>query len=156
LKMLGLLRRPGLSAWVLYKLDGGLDHVLVDEAQDTSPEQWEILRLLTEDFFSGETRSKAQRTLFVVGDEKQSIFSFQGAEPRQFSDMQSWFRRKIEGAKQQFVPVPLYRSFRSVAPVLETLDRVFATEAAKRGLVFLEQDVQHEVDRADAPGVVEL
>jgi ATP-dependent helicase/nuclease subunit A len=77
------------AAWVLYKLDGGIDHILLDEAQDTAPEQWAILRALTDDFFAGagadagwqQGRGRDARTLFVVGDEKQSIYSFQGADP---------------------------------------------------------------------------
>ena len=73
---------PG-AAWVLYKLDGGVDHLLIDEAQDTSPEQWTIARALTEEFFAGAGAREdgRERTIFVVGDEKQSIFSFQGAAP---------------------------------------------------------------------------
>ncbi|HWX90668.1 MAG TPA: UvrD-helicase domain-containing protein, partial [Rhizomicrobium sp.] len=71
-----LLHKRGAAGWVLYKLDGGIDHLLIDEAQDTSPEQWEIVRKLTEEFFAGAGRDRAQvRTIFVVGDEKQSIFS---------------------------------------------------------------------------------
>ena len=76
-----LLSRTG-SQWVLYKLDNGIEHVLLDEAQDTSPDQWEILKLLTEDFYSGESSKRGIRTIFAVGDPKQSIYSFQGAEPK--------------------------------------------------------------------------
>ena len=65
-----LLTEAGAAAWVLYKLDGGVEHVLIDEAQDTAPEQWAIVRALTGEFFSGE---KSGRTIFAVGDEKQSI-----------------------------------------------------------------------------------
>src|SRR5204862_79574 len=81
---LALLKRGDTAAWVLYKLDGGLDHVLIDEAQDTSPEQWQIVRKLTEEFFAGAGRRDlfaAPRTVFAVGDQKQSIFSVQGADP---------------------------------------------------------------------------
>jgi ATP-dependent helicase/nuclease subunit A len=82
---LALLDKREAAAWVLYKLDGGLDHVLIDEAQDTSPEQWAIVRRLTEEFFAGEDwRARGPRTVFAVGDEKQSIFSFQGADPLEF------------------------------------------------------------------------
>ena len=75
------------AAWVHYKLDLGIDHVLIDEAQDTSPKQWEIVKALVAEFFAGAGRARpAQRTIFAVGDEKQSIFSFQGAAPREFDD----------------------------------------------------------------------
>ena len=85
-KTLALLSR-GDAAWVLYKLDRGIDHVLVDEAQDTNPEQWEILRHITEDFTAGAgARGSGVRTLFAVGDPKQSIYGFQGAAPQRIRD----------------------------------------------------------------------
>ena len=77
-----LLGQDGIAPWVLYKLDGGLDHLLIDEAQDTSPTQWAVIAALAEEFFAGEGARAAPRTLFAVGDEKQSIFSFQGADAR--------------------------------------------------------------------------
>src|SRR5262249_44576589 len=83
-----LLGKPGASPWVLYKLDGGIDHLLIDEAQDTSPEQWRIVSALASEFFAGDGARSLKRTLFVVGDEKQSIFSFQGARPATFDAMQ--------------------------------------------------------------------
>ena len=76
-----------------YKLDHGIDHVLIDEAQDTSPKQWEIIRRLTAEFFAGAGARTVKRTIFAVGDEKQSIFSFQDAAPRAFADMRQHFRR---------------------------------------------------------------
>ena len=79
-----------------FKLDGGLDHILIDEAQDTSPEQWDIVQALTEEFFSREARGgKSPRTLFAVGDEKQSIFSFQGADPAQFDINRQHFESQV-------------------------------------------------------------
>ncbi len=153
---LAMLRRPGLSAWVLFKLDGGLDHLLVDEAQDTAPEQWEMLRILCEELFSGEGARQMQRTLFVVGDEKQSIFSFQGAAPHRFDEMQRWFRRRIQDAQQPYEHIPLHLSYRSTEPVLSLVDRVFSPEHARKGLVVTESEVRHEVHRKDEPGRVEL
>ena len=79
--------------WVLYKLDGGLDHILVDEAQDTSPVQWQVIRALAEEFFSGTGAREETRTLFAVGDEKQSIYGFQGAAPHMFADVGEAFAR---------------------------------------------------------------
>ena len=84
LKTQALLSRAGAAAWVLFKIDGGVDHILVDEAQDTNPEQWSIIERLAEEFFAGEGASDRPRTLFAVGDEKQSIYSFQGADPIRF------------------------------------------------------------------------
>src|SRR5665213_1456520 len=81
-----LLKARADAAWVLYKLDGGIDHILLDEAQDTAPDQWEILHALTDEFFAGDGREqRAGRTLFAVGDRKQSIYSFQGAQPKQLA-----------------------------------------------------------------------
>ncbi|MCY4181138.1 MAG: UvrD-helicase domain-containing protein, partial [Litoreibacter sp.] len=83
-----------VAAWVLFRLDGGIDHILVDEAQDTSPAQWDVIRLLSEEFFTGAGAREKQRTLFVVGDKKQSIYSFQGADPAEFDRMRAYFQAR--------------------------------------------------------------
>lgn len=119
-----LAKDQGVS-WVLYKLDGGIDHILVDEAQDTSPDQWQIVLKLAEDFFAGETARLLNRTLFVVGDRKQSIYSFQGAEPDLFQHLRPYFKDRIENAKQSWSEVSLNVSFRSCQAVLSLVDHVF-------------------------------
>src|SRR5262249_28091613 len=86
-----LLEGGDSAAWVLYKLDGGIDHVLIDEAQDTNPDQWEVIRSLTEEFFAGAGAVDRNRTIFAVGDTKQSIFGFQRADPRKLAEMRGWF-----------------------------------------------------------------
>src|SRR5262249_22537721 len=91
------------AAWGHYKLDQGIDHVLTDEAQDPSPKQWEIIRRLTAEFFAGAGARAVRRTMFAVGDEKQSIFSFQNAAPRAFADMRGHFRRAHEASGLSFV-----------------------------------------------------
>ncbi|MFD1333699.1 UvrD-helicase domain-containing protein, partial [Methylopila musalis] len=146
------------SSWVLYKLDGGLDHVLVDEAQDTSPRQWEIVRKLTEEFLAGEgARGADARTVFAVGDEKQSIFSFQGAEPKEFGRSRRDYMRGHEAAGRAFADVRLTESFRSTRAVLAAVDHVFARPEAHEGLSSDETvATSHSTARADAPGVVEL
>ncbi|MDP4840776.1 MAG: UvrD-helicase domain-containing protein, partial [Alphaproteobacteria bacterium] len=121
-----LAKDQGVS-WVLYKLDGGIDHILVDEAQDTSPDQWQIILKLAEDFFAGETARPINRTLFVVGDRKQSIYSFQGAAPDLFQHFRPYFKNKIEKAKQSWAEVSLDVSFRSNQAVLSLVDSVFAS-----------------------------
>lgn len=142
-----LLRVSGSAEWVLYKLDGGLDHILVDESQDTSPEQWRIVEALAGEFFAGagvrahdadknaHDRQTAQRSLFAVGDEKQSIYSFQGAHPEEFARMGNEFRRRAEAALVPWEHIPLTLSFRTVAPVLEAVDRVFAQHDRTPGLI---------------------
>ena len=151
-----LLERPGVAAWVLFKLDGGIDHVLIDEAQDTNPRQWAIARALTDEFFSGEGKSRSARTLFVVGDEKQSIFGFQGADPQEFDRMRGYFRERIEGARMPFRSVDLTVSFRSLGAVLQVVDLVFARESVRRGVVVdATQHISHSPQRG-AGGRVEL
>ncbi|MFC7553732.1 UvrD-helicase domain-containing protein [Pseudoroseomonas wenyumeiae] len=121
-----LLTDPG-SAWVLYKLDGGLDHLLLDEAQDSNPAQWDIAAKLAEEFFAGSgTRDEGIRSIFAVGDEKQSIYGFQGADAAGFARWQSHFSTTVPRAGARFEAVPLQVSFRSTAPVLALVDAVFA------------------------------
>ena len=146
------------AAWVLYKLDGGIDHVLIDEAQDTSPEQWSVIEKLTEEFFAGRgAREDRERTIFVVGDEKQSIFSFQGAQPKKFEEMQNAFRDRVEDAGSEFRPEKLLLSFRSAPGVLEAVDTVFGRPEAFRGLSSGDDTKTiHEAIRTTAPALVEI
>ena len=116
-KTLDLLRDER-AAWVHYKLDRGIHHVLIDEAQDTSPKQWEIIRALVSEFFAGLGAHGRQRTIFAVGDEKQSIFSFQGAAPREFATNRDHFRKAHARAELNFVATEFKHSFRSGPTVL--------------------------------------
>ena len=144
------------SGWVLYKLDRGIDHILVDEAQDTSPEQWEILRAVSDDFFSGAGRPGPTRTFFAVGDEKQSIYSFQGARPDMFDEMRSYFKERAEDAEQRFAGVDLILSFRSSAAVLRAVDTVFAHAPNGIGLTHDPDGPQPHQALRRAPGRVEM
>jgi ATP-dependent helicase/nuclease subunit A len=153
---LALLEKPGAAAWVLYKLDQGIDHVLVDEAQDTSPEQWAILRKLTEDFFAGESNARVTRTLFAVGDEKQSIFSFQGADPAQFAVNRDHFAGLAGGAGLAFLNRPLTTSRRSAPEILAFVDKVFESEAAREGLTSDNAALKHHAHRDTAQGGIEV
>jgi ATP-dependent helicase/nuclease subunit A len=154
-----LLSEKPDAAWVLYKLDGGIEHLLVDEAQDTSPMQWQIVRALTEEFFAGEGRhGKLPRTVFVVGDRKQSIYSFQGADPNVFEIVHDDFRAHVTGAGFEFRPVDLTVSFRSAPEILEAVDCVFAKDSpARRGLDGARaRDWDHQSNRRDSRGTVEI
>jgi ATP-dependent helicase/nuclease subunit A len=152
-----LLHKRSAAGWVLYKLDGGIDHLLIDEAQDTSPEQWEIVKKLTEEFFAGAGRERAQvRTIFAVGDEKQSIFSFQGADPSQFDINRRHFADLIAGAEQRLHEVPLITSRRSAPEILAFVDTVFAGEAARAGLTFRGDVIEHRAHRETAKGGIEF
>ncbi len=150
-----LLESADSAAWVLYKLDGGIDHVLVDEAQDTNPDQWEVIRRLTEEFFVGQGAVERTRTVFAVGDIKQSIFGFQRADPRKLKEMREWFAERSRMADKRFVPVELNVSFRSTPAVLDAVDWVFGEDEAARGLAD-PGNVIHLPSRKNAPGRVEL
>ncbi|MEI9887828.1 MAG: UvrD-helicase domain-containing protein [Rhizomicrobium sp.] len=152
-----LLERSDAAAWVLYKLDGGIHHVLIDEAQDTSPEQWRIVKALTAEFFAGTgIDDGTARTIFAVGDEKQSIFSFQGADPREFDRHRRFFHKAAEDAAREFTEQPLTQSRRSVPQVLTFVDAVFKPDAAREGLTSAGTEIAHDPYRAKDKGRVEL
>ena len=148
------------AAWVLFKLDQGIDHLLVDEAQDTSPLQWDILKSLTGEFFSGEGARQTHRTVFAVGDPKQSIYSFQGADPRAFAESRDHFealaKNTVRNGKGGFMPVKLEMSFRSSGAVLEAVDRVFRDPAHHDGLERDSVAPVHQARRGDLPGFVDI
>jgi ATP-dependent helicase/nuclease subunit A len=148
-----LLVDPG-AAWVLYKLDGGLDHLLLDEVQDTAPEQWRIAHALTAEFFAGEGVRRTPRTVFAVGDRKQSIFSFQGADAAGFDASRVLMRERAEAAGGVFRDVPMDVSFRSTEPVLKLVDAVFADPEASAGVS--DAPIKHFADRTGFAGSVEL
>lgn len=150
-----LLAKSDAAQWVQYKLDQGLDHILVDEAQDTSPRQWEVVTALASEFFAGDSGREKTRTLFAVGDEKQSIYSFQGAVPAYFDHMRRTFSNRAGEAQQEFHSVNLQLSFRSTPDVLGAVDEVFQDESAYRGLSQELAPPVHEAIRRD-PGIVDL
>ena len=154
-KTLDLLKEQR-AAWVHYKLDRGIHHVLIDEAQDTSPKQWEIVKALVSEFFAGAGAHERQRTIFAVGDEKQSIFSFQGAAPREFAAMRTHFELAHRRASLDFIATEFKHSFRSGPNVLGAVDTVFARAEAYIGLTADPVAPVHEALPAKAPGLVEI
>jgi len=142
--------------WVLYKLDNGLDHILVDESQDTSPGQWKIAEALAKEFFAGRGAGDTVRTIFAVGDEKQSIYSFQGAAPEMFSAMGKTFGTMAKQAGAVWRQIPLNVSFRTVEPVLAAVDRVFADPNATPGVSALDGRIEHIAKRHGSAGLIEL
>lgn len=156
--MIILLRRMlggGQAAWVMMKLDAAIEHILVDEAQDTTPEMWGIVRELTGDFFSGEGQVSRPRSLFVVGDEKQSIYSFQGAEPRIFDAMRREFAGRVGKGTLIDKPVRLHSSFRSSQDVLDAIDQVFSHDERRAGLSADGEEPRHTAAQPELPGLVE-
>ena len=148
-----LLTDPAVAAWVLYRLDGGIDHILVDEAQDTSPMQWQVIERLAQEFTSGAgARADVPRTIFVVGDKKQSIYSFQGADPREFDRMQAEFAQRLEATDRPLSSMELEFSFRSADAILRLVDQTFVGRANSGFSV----TSRHRAFKAQMPGRVDL
>lgn len=120
-----LLTDPAVAAWVLFRLDGGIDHILVDEAQDTSPDQWRVIESLAAEFTAGSGAREVDRTLFVVGDKKQSIYSFQGADVAAFDEKQTAFAARFRAVERAFQSLELEHSFRSSPAILRVVDETF-------------------------------
>lgn len=146
-----LLTDPSVAQWVLFRLDGGIDHILVDEAQDTSPDQWRVIELLAQEFTAGRGARDVARTIFVVGDKKQSIYSFQGADVEAFDKMKNHFSQWLNEADTRLEDLDLLHSFRSSATILRLVDLTFD----ERRRQDLGGEVKHIAFR-DMPGRAEL
>ena len=153
LKTKALLTNPQVAEWVLYRLDGGIDHILVDEAQDTSPEQWAVIEELAREITSGQgAQAEKPRTIFVVGDKKQSIYSFQGADAAEFGRMQNLFQDKLSLHEEPLHSRNLAYSFRSASAILNTVDAVFE---GRDGAGF-NTDARHIAFHETLPGRVDI
>jgi ATP-dependent helicase/nuclease subunit A len=150
-----LLKDPG-AAWILYKLDGGIEHLLLDEVQDTAPEQWKIANAIAEEFFAGQGATDQPRSIFAVGDAKQSIFSFQGADLHSFETNRASFRSRVKDAGQRWLDGELSVSFRSTAPILKLVDAVFSAGPAQAGVVAPGATLSHGVSRSGQAGSVAI
>jgi len=144
-----LLTDPAVAQWVLFRLDGGIDHILVDEAQDTSPDQWQVIATLAQEFTAGRGAREETRTIFVVGDKKQSIYSFQGADLATFDRMKADFGARLAQVGTQLQDRALEHSFRSSPAILGLVDRTFADQG-------LGGPVRHLAFHPDMPGRVDL
>jgi ATP-dependent helicase/nuclease subunit A len=151
-KTLNLLSRQEAAEWVLYEIDARIDHILVDEAQDTSPQQWAIVEKLTSDFFAGQGARDVAPTLFAVGDEKQSIYGFQGAVPELLGDYGLRYETKVGLAGLEWCAADLDLSFRTLDPILSAVDQVsHALPGLQPG-----KAVRHLAYRRERGGLVEL
>ena len=155
IKTRDLLKRRDVSDWIAYKLDGGVEHVLLDEAQDTSPTQWEIIDALTREFEQDSPdRDAPPRTFFAVGDPKQSIYRFQGAAPEIFTE-------SVRTRGGDDGEVRLRMSFRSAQEVLDVVDALFLDQGGLQAMFDAHSVpeasdlVRHVAHRSD-PGLVEL
>ena len=156
-----LLRGSRQAAWVSYKLDEGISHILIDEAQDTSPLQWDVIAALAEEFFAGQGSESGgkegiERSLFAVGDEKQSIFRFQGADWQIYDQWRQRFGARVSDARMTWREVPLQLSFRSTPEVLRAVDFVFGAGEGRAKVGKSGKDIVHQAHRAEEKGLVEL
>lgn len=142
--------------WVRYKLDAGIDHILVDESQDTNREQWLVIDALADDFFAGASAAQTTKTLFAVGDPKQSIYSFQGAEPALFAAAGTDYERRARAAQREWHDLVLSTSFRTLPGILSAVDKVAETVEIAEALLAQGDGVRHESARVDQGGMVEL
>ena len=148
-----LFMKPDVMGWVLSQLDISLEHILVDEAQDTSPQQWNILRMLTGDFFTdGDTQNN--KSIFVVGDTKQSIYGFQNADPAAFATSREAIAEQIKQNYRTIQEVALEQSFRSVEPILKTVDYFFDNPDIIKTTGF--NNNKHTCFRKGCKGLVEI
>ena len=153
-----LLAASEAAQWVAWKLDNGIQHLLIDEAQDTSPAQWKLLLRLVDEFFDGEgasphrasTATSLPRTMFAVGDFKQSIYSFQGADPLVMNKNRSELSGRAKAIQADFRDVPLSVSFRSASPILDLVNKTIPD------LGGIDDFTTHEMARSGAGGFVEL
>ncbi len=147
-----LLAKSPVAQWVLFRLDGGIAHILVDEAQDTSPDQWQVIERLAAEFTAGQGAHTGPRTIFVVGDKKQSIYSFQGADVAAFDQMKAAFSKRLADAGSGLVKLDLEYSFRSSPTILRLVDLTF--DHRRKGA--LGGDMKHLAFQPDMPGRAEL
>lgn len=153
LKARDLLKDSEKAPWIFYKLDSTINHILLDEAQDTSPLCWEILTLLLTRL--KENSTGIPKTLFVVGDEKQSIYSFQGADPEIFKQHESLFEQLAHIHNESWHTHKLELSYRSTEAVLKTVDTIFSSKNVSAG-VSTKEKISHETFRINHPGRVEM
>ena len=147
---LNLLTNPTYKDWILFRLDSKIDHILIDESQDNSIKQWNIISQLCDEFFSGIGTTEEIRTLFIVGDIKQSIYSFQNARPDYFEPMCNYFTQ--QSTEHQILY--LNQSFRSTKPILKLVDKIFNN--FRKEISFSQKEIKHEVFRKNDPGYVEI
>ena len=149
-----LFSNPETMGWVLSQLDSRLTHILVDEAQDTGPLQWDILRMLAGDFFTDGDTSKNPHSLFVVGDTKQSIYGFQGADPNAFVYSRETISKQIRENLRTIQEIPLDQSFRSLPPILKAVDTFFSAPDVISETGFTNNP--HKCFRCAPDGLVEI
>lgn len=139
------------QGWIFEKIDFRLDHILIDEAQDTSRVQWNIIKNLLHHFFDRAGHNNMPRTMFVVGDAKQSIYSFQGADPKYYLEVRDYFTHLAEENSHTFNIIDLDLCYRQSPAVLNLVDQVFATAEKSQNL--LSHTINHYAFRSSSQGL---
>lgn len=153
-RTISLLKDKAQAEWVRYKLDAGITHILVDESQDTNDQQWQVVSSLADGFFDEDDSHERSRSLFAVGDQKQSIFSFQGAQPQLFSETGQQYHAKTRVVGKLWHDIELKASFRTLEGVLSAVDHVFTDPSRSAALLATERGVNHESARTHEGGAV--
>lgn len=150
-----LLTNTANSDWIKYKLDGAIEHILVDESQDTNNNQWKIIKAISEDFFANQNEESEKKTIFVVGDDKQSIFNFQGAQPKIFGEALKYYQNQLQLINDNIHNISLNNSFRSLKNILKLVDDSFKDPQYKKAISPINL-VNHSPIRTKGSGKVEL
>lgn len=138
---LKLLEDESISNWIESKLNSKISHIMVDESQDINLKQWQIIHTCLKDFFS--TNKDNPNTVFVVGDKKQSIYSFQGSSPELFSGMHKFIEKTAQNFDITLHNINFSKSFRSDPIVLNFVDKLFETISNKNRNYFCEDNLTH-------------
>ncbi|MBL42865.1 MAG: hypothetical protein CMM49_09440 [Rhodospirillaceae bacterium] len=153
---LNLFKKIDIAPWVLFKFDQQIKHFLIDEAQDTSSEQWDLLHTLITEIFTTNSINKNERSIFVVGDEKQSIFSFQGANPENLENIKNSFIDYFKNININFEISSLSKSYRSIDIILKFVDQIFADENETQIISKMKKWKNHHSFRKDGGGLIEI
>ncbi len=133
-----LLQDSENALWIQYKLDRQIQHLLIDEFQDTNPTQWQLILPLLEEMAAAV--SEKNRSVFLVGDEKQSIYSFRRAKPELQQQASDWLAQHLNA--QAF---PLNKSWRSSPAIIDTVNAVFLQPGSQQTLAgFIEHQTHHQ------------
>jgi len=150
-----LFSNRDIMGWILSQLDTSLSHILIDEAQDTGVDQWNLLNNLTENFFTDGDVGDSPRTMLVVGDSKQAIYGFQNANPKAFENSHRMFEDRLKNSGREYQgDTNLTTSFRSTLPILEIVDTFFNDDEIRQRFNFVNND--HKCYSSKKKGLVEI
>ena len=149
LNTIELLNNSENAQSVLYDIDITIDHILIDEAQDTNQLQWRLIQAVSNDFFSGNSTEK-QKTIFIVGDYKQSIYGFQGATPSIFENIKTQYKQQVLNSGNNWQEIDMQTSFRTTQPVLDLVNQTFSKkkDSLLKGLAQTPFNIEHKAFRA--------